>query len=177
MVVVHEPPDRSSHDQVSRERLTRRTRICPTKTLAWHGSRLLVTIQLEEYSIAAPTSSSIETTLCLGRVGSNARCCELATGHVDSVRWAVSLTRRLDEARCCGRYGAGTLSPLRPRLGRIDWSLEWVRNNERELIERFCRQDPQQELDAIVHRYVATTDGTIEPDCRNEGPSYGRKSK
>ena len=96
----------------------------------------------------------------------------------------VSLASRQRPAHCfaaeyvavmLGGIEAKELSDYRNRLERFiasvddgeppaplrdtDWLLEWVRNNERELIERFCRQDPQQELDAIVHRYLATTDG------------------
>ena len=46
-------------------------------------------------------------------------------------------------------------APLRD----TDWLLNWIRHNERELIERFCNQDAKQGLDAIVHSYLAATDG------------------
>ena len=42
-------------------------------------------------------------------------------------------------------------APLRD----TDWLLNWVRNNERELTEQFCVQDPKPRLDAIVHSYLA----------------------
>ena len=45
-------------------------------------------------------------------------------------------------------------APLRD----TDWLLNWVRQNERVLTERFCVQDPKPRLDAIVHGYLAATD-------------------
>ena len=44
-------------------------------------------------------------------------------------------------------------APLRD----TNWLLNWVRENEGELIERFCVQDPKLQLDAIVHSYLAAT--------------------
>ncbi|MDE0177338.1 MAG: hypothetical protein OXP36_01970 [Gammaproteobacteria bacterium] len=46
-------------------------------------------------------------------------------------------------------------APLRD----TNWLLNWVRENEGELIERFCVQDPKLQLDAIVHSYLAATAG------------------
>ena len=45
-------------------------------------------------------------------------------------------------------------APLRD----TDWLLNWVRDNEGELIEKFCVQDPTR-LDAIVHSYLEETAG------------------
>lgn len=42
-----------------------------------------------------------------------------------------------------------------------DWLLNWIRNNERELVERFCVEDPRQRLDAIVQSYLVATDGNL----------------
>lgn len=46
-------------------------------------------------------------------------------------------------------------TPLRD----TDWLLDWIRDNERVLHAGFCVEGSKQKLDAIVHGYLAATDG------------------
>ncbi|MDE0423015.1 MAG: hypothetical protein OXK76_19285 [Gammaproteobacteria bacterium] len=46
-------------------------------------------------------------------------------------------------------------APLRD----TDWLLQWIRNNESELVAQLCDEDPKPRLDAIVHRYLAAEAG------------------
>ena len=46
-------------------------------------------------------------------------------------------------------------APLRD----TDWLLKWIRDNESELIEQLCTEDPKPRLDAVVHSYFAAEGG------------------
>ena len=48
--------------------------------------------------------------------------------------------------------------PPRP-LRDTNWLLQWIRDNESELVVQLCTEDPKPRLDAVVHGYLATEGG------------------
>ena len=62
--------------------------------------------------------------------------------------------RRLDRFVTSVADGAPP-APLRD----TDWLLQWIRNNESELVAQLCDEDPKPRLDAIVNGYLAAEAG------------------
>lgn len=46
-------------------------------------------------------------------------------------------------------------APLRD----TDWLLQWIRDNESELVVQLCVEDPKPRLDAVVHGYLGAEGG------------------